>query len=677
MKFPISMLRDFVETSLSAEQIGDLLTMAGFELEGIEVVGDEPVLDVKVVSNRGDGLSVMGLAREVLAKDPTAASTELFKRSASRFSAAQLGTPVSTRVKVESAGCNRYACSIYEGVSNGPSPDWVQTRLTQAGMRPISLLVDLTNYVMLEQGQPLHAFDMEKLDGGRIVVRDAHPGETLTTLNGEEHHLQPNQVMICDVRRPIAAAGVMGGIETEVSASTTKCLIESANFVNSRVRKARKQLGLSTDASYRFERSVDPELVVAALGRFHELLRQAGSDAVPTEFQDVYPSPPQVVHVELSTARASKLLGMEIHVDQAIRYLESLGFTVLPEADNLKVTVPTWRPDILREEDLIEELGRVHGYDRIPSVLPNGTTLLGGVTGFEAFVDAIRGQALRLGLVQTISHSLRDRHPLDEPQAESIGPRNPSAPDMAWLRSSLLPNLADCAVRNSGNALQLFEIGRTFRKGERGERIEFAVLLNGLPTRVEWQDKSESRADFFTLKSILEAVFLSVGARAHFHPEPGDPRLHPTRSAAIDCGRSIVGTLGQIEPETAAAAGLPSECQLATVRLDLLYAAAQIGVTKLKPVSRNPAVRRDIAVLIERTTSYAVLADAIASAVGDVLEKQWLFDVYAGANIPAGKHSLGIALQLRKLGANLTDEEANQLRERAVEAIVKLGGTTR
>src|SRR5579862_8383975 len=346
MKFPYSMLRDFVDTSLGADEIGDLLTMAGFELEGIETVEGEQVLDIKVVSNRGDGLSVFGLAREVLAKDESSTPTKLYERADQRFKSdlAQVPGAKQVSVTIETPDCTRYACLIFEGLQNTSAPDWIQKRLMRAGQRPISLLVDLTNYVMLELGQPLHAFDLDKLAGPAIVVRRARTGEKLTTLNGDEHELRPDQMMICDAEKPIAAAGIMGGLETEVGNSTTRVLLESAHFLNTSVRRTRKQLGLSTDASYRFERSVDPDGVVAALERFAELLAQVngGAGRVPGVI-DVYPNPEKRRAVEIDFKRAESLLGMPISRDEASGYLKKLGFTVSAN----EVVPPSWRPDVV------------------------------------------------------------------------------------------------------------------------------------------------------------------------------------------------------------------------------------------------------------------------------------------------------------------------------------------
>lgn len=678
MKFPYLMLRDYVDTKLDADQIGDLLTMAGFELEDIEEVEGDRVLDIKVVSNRGDGLSVFGLAREVLAKDTEAKPTELYQRALRRFDAAdETRAEVEAKVSIETDDCTRYAAMFFEGVDNKQAPGWLQKRLRQAGQRPISLLVDLTNYVMLEVGQPLHAFDLDKLEGPAIVVRKAKKGEKLTTLNGDEHELRTDQIMICDAAKPVAVAGVMGGESSEVSAGTKRVLLESAHFVNTSVRRTRKQLGLNTEASYRFERSVDPEGVVAALERFAELLAQVdnGKSRIPGVI-DVYPAPAKRGAIDLDLQRAKTLLGMEMREEEAIGYLERLGFHVT-RANPLSVTPPTWRPDVVREEDLIEELGRVHGYEQIPERLPTGTTIRGGSTGFEAWCDRIRDVCLRAGFTQTISHSLRDRGPLDDPNAEPVELRNPNSPDMAWLRNSMLPCLADNAKRNGAKDVHLFEMGRAFHKAKHryGEHVRLGLLSQGLLQQADWLDKQPETAIFFTVKGAVEEIFRAGGVDVHFTPGD-DVRLHPTKQARLTVGPDSVGLLGQIHPDVAEQTGLSGDTVLAELFLEPMYADHH-AAPRLKPISRNPAVRRDIALLIDKSVPFEKIDGALGDAIGDVLERRWLFDVYEGKGIPEGKHSLAIALQLRKHGANFTDEEANQVRAKAVEALAALGGTPR
>jgi len=678
MKVPYTMLLDFVDTALTAEQAGDLLTMAGFELEGIDNVQGEAVLDIKVMSNRGDGLSVLGLAREILAKDAGSKPRELYTRAASRFPSS--ATSGQIPVSIETTDCSRYACRLFTNLTGASSPTWLQERVTKAGMRPISLLVDLTNYVMLEVGQPLHAFDFDKLHGGRIIVRKAADGEKIVTLDGEERKLSPFMMMICDADHPVAVAGVMGGQETEVSGSTKKMLLESAHFLNTSVRKTRNALGLSTEASYRFERSVDPEGVVAAINRFTELFIQCkGGDADAT-ITDVYPTPARRAAIRLRLDRASLLLGMHISQDEALRYLTNLGFGCEKVDDKtLSATPPTWRPDVVREEDLIEELGRVHGYDLIPSELPHGATTQGGTSGYERWEDKVRDRVVRLGFTQTISHTLRDASPLDDPGTEKIGPRGVSDPEMMWLRSSTLSSLADAARRNGGKSLQLFELGQVFGShgGTPFERTSLGFLVQGATSPEWWQSKSPATASFFALKGVIQSLADETLTHIDFQiPEHGDARLHPTRQADIyaPCGR--IGVIGQIDPDVAEKAGIPPDTLLAEIDLNTAYASAQTEV-HVRQIGRNPAVRRDLAFLIDKSTPFEKIQAAVMDSAGELLEDHWLFDVYEGKGVPEGKHSLAIALQLRKFGANLTDDEANRVRESVVQALASLGATPR
>lgn len=686
MKFTLSMLKDYVETDRTPQEIGDLFTMTGFELEDIEIVEGEPVFDINIMANRGDGASVFGLARELLAKDPDAKPTNLYQEAQNYFPPNDPGARdvwAKTSVEIQTPDCTRYACRVFENTTNGESPEWLQKRLRQIGARPISLLVDLTNYVMFEIGQPLHAFDLDLLEGQRIIVREATPGETLTTIDGTRHNLQPRQMMICDAKKPVAVAGVMGGSETEVSAATTRCLLESAHFDNTSVRRTRKQLGLQTEASYRFERHVDPAGVVAALNRFAQLYQDCGGPAPVPGVADAYPTQPSPREVTVRISRANQLLGMEVTATQASNYLDKLGFQIIHEqGDAITVQTPTWRADIAREEDLVEEIGRVHGYDKIPEALPIGSTPVGGTHGFYHMVETIQQTLLRAGYDQTISHTLRDTHPLDAP-TDRILVRNPHAPEMAHLRNSLLPALAEAAVRNGAANLHIFETGRVHQMVEPNQRVEIthlAILSTSDRTRPHWQKPPADQASFYTLKGLLEELARATQLPLTLKRNTTDPRLHPTRQAKIILAGQDCGLFGQIHPLAAEAAALPPETVLAEINLSALE-NAQPQPLKLKPVSRHPATRRDIALLVKKEVPYAELAAAIETAAEQnlpgALEKHWLFDVYEGQGVPDGQHSLAIALQLRKPNGTFTDEEANQLRDAVVKALEPLGAKLR
>ncbi len=676
MKFTESMIREFVMTPLSAEEIGDLLTMTGFEVEDISQVKGEKVFNVNIMANRGDGASVLGIAREILAKDPGARKTELFERAEVRFhSADQFDDACSrkTSVSIESPNCNRYACRVFEGVQNGSSPDWLRDRLEKIGQRPISLLVDLTNYVMFEIGQPLHAFDMDKLDGGRIIVRQASASEkAFTTLDEVEREITQDDMMICDASKPVAIAGVMGGLTSEVGESTKRMLLESANFSHTAVRNTRTRLGLQTEATYRFERYVDPNQVDAGLNRFAELYEKATGDWPVRGIVDVYPRQPERGTIALRMSRVERILGLRIDQSAAVGHLTKLGVKVSEGKGELDCVAPSWRIDIEREDDLVEEIGRVHGYEKIPERLPKGETTRGGVFGDDARIDDLRSLLLRCGLTQIVSHSLRDLHPLDAPGAR-VRVRNPHSPEIAYLRNSNLPCLADAANRNGNENLHLFEIGKVFKPNR--EHFDLSILTTGGDQHESWQKKPRPAADFFSLKGIVEALTKGTEATIAAPPRP-DERMHPTRQATVSIKGKTVGVFGQVNPISAEKCDLPAETFIAEFDLSAL-AASELKSVHLKEVSRNPAATRDIAIVIDKQVQFEKIEKALKEACGTVLEKHWLFDVYEGKGIDKGKHSLAIALQLRKQGANFTDEEANQVRDKAVKALEALGAKLR
>lgn len=672
------MIRELVETSLSADEVGEMLTMLGFELEGIEEVEGEPVLEIKVVANRGDGLSSLGLAREILAKDPDSKPTELYLRLGARNISAQSS---GFAITIESDLCSRYAGQIYHDVQNGDSPAWLQQRLRQANQRPISLLVDLTNYVMLEMGQPLHAFDLDKLKGPGIRVREALSGEKLTTLNEIEHTLRAGDLLICDEERPIALAGIMGGLDTEVGASTRNMFLESAHFSSDAIRPTRRALNISTEASYRFERSVDPAGVIVALARFAELYTAITGRAPSSPITEVVRSEPQPRTLNLRLDRTKALLGMEVSHAECEGYLTKLGFTVTTTDTGQTVTAPTWRQDIELEEDLIEEVGRVHGYDKIPSILPEGSSQGGGVFGLYRIIETAKKTMLRCGLDQMWSHSLRCESPLDFNPVRRIEVRNPHSPELRFLRSSLLAGLAEAALKNGGKNVHLFEIGKVFVKGdfEHDESPELAILVTGQLETPHFSQKEVPSADFWTVKGIIEELGHLVQDDVSFAlPRLPDHRFHPTRQSGImvDGGKLWVGTMGQIHPDIALELGLPEQTFMAEVDLLVFFQNPDSPFT-LVPLSRNPSVRRDIAVVFPTSVAYSEIEASIHQSAGPMLENVTLFDVYTGTGIEPGMQSLGIAMQLRKMNENMNDEEANAVRDSVVAGLSRLGGRIR
>ncbi len=675
MRLPLEWLQDYVETEVSAAEIADLLTNLGHEVEAIHESDIGSVLEIKVTPNRGDCLSVLGVARELAAKDSQRFQpTELMRTAVRGWTLGDESKPLSeTSVAIESPDlCPRYGARVWTDVKTGPSSERVQRRITAAGMRPIDVVVDTTNYVMLELGQPLHAFDLDRLKERRIVVRAAKPGEQIRTLDGVDRKLEPGMLMICDAERPVAVAGVMGGEETEVTPQTRRILLESAHFNPQSVRRTRRALNLHTEASHRFERYVDPEGVVRALNRF-AILYEEQTGCKPCEgVADVYVRRWEPNKVPVREERWKMLLAMDVPRAIAASSLIALGCEVRESAEGLEATGPSWRSDLAIEEDFIEEIGRLYGYDKMPVLLPQGSTPRGGESALTALRSRARQAMLRLGYVEVVTHTLRAPSPLDAAQP-LIPLRNPGSPEAVFLRNSLLPGLADVAPRNYGASPFVFEIGRTF-SGDR-EAVSLGALLAGRILPEHWASKQEDTVDFSAAKGCLERLFSHLRREAVLEPS-SDERFHPARQAKIMCAGKDVGIVGQLRRDLCEELHLPKESYAFEVCLSDALDVPEY-VPKYRPVSSFPFVRRDMAIEVSKAVPYADIEAAIQEAAGELLERIWLFDVYEGKGIPEGKHSLGVAMILRHPEKTLTDEEANAVRERAVARLEQLGAKLR
>jgi phenylalanyl-tRNA synthetase beta chain len=714
MKITVEWLKEFVETEATPAEIGKELTMLGLELEAVEESALGPVLDFKVTPNRGDCLSVFGLARELAAKDSQKyRPTEHFRRAVSGFAPARNDSAPSASgsqpsasgsqpsasgsqpsasgsqpsasgsqpsasgsqltgngpplVEIESPElCRRYVGAVMRDVKVGASPDKIAQRLTACGMRPIDSIVDTTNYVMLELGQPLHAFDLRQLRGARVVVRTARSGETMKTLDGQARKLTAEMLMICDAERPVAIAGVMGGENSEVARDTTEILLESAHFDPVSIRRTRKALRISTEASYRFERFVDPELCLSAAWRVAELLGATVSDLA-----DIYPGKVAREAVLVRESRWNGLLGMEIPKASAAAILVGLGCAVTETEDGLSVIPPPWRNDIQIEEDLVEEIGRMWGYEKIPSTLPHGSTTGGGYGREADFRKRIKAAMLRLGFTETLTHTLSCPSPLSA--GDEVAIRHAASPDLSTLRSSILPGLAQAISKNRGRSLALFEVGRIFVEGR--ERRSIAMMLSGNVHAAHWTGGPPAQHDFYSLKGVVEEFGLLLGRTMSFSPL-SDCRFQASKCAAVTIGGEACGMLGEVGAAICEKLDLPVGTLAAEIDIDTLMAqpSNQIEYRALSPF---PAIRRDFAILMPKSVGFDSIERALTAAAEGLAERVSLFDVFEGKGIEPGIRSLGISVTLRAANRTLTDEEASAFSERALGALEGLGGVLR
>jgi phenylalanyl-tRNA synthetase beta chain len=647
------------ELGISGDHSGILVLQEGEPGQDLkEAFGlDETVMDFEVVPNRPDLMSVYGVAREAAAATgedlapPDTAVVEIEERA---DDAATVQVHDSTR-------CPWYLARVIRGVTLGPSPLQAQLRLTAAGMRPVSNVVDATNYVMLELGQPMHPFDLKLLAGPGIEVRTAADGEKFTTIDGVERTLTPEDLVIADIERGVAVAGVMGGAETEVSAQTSDVLLESAHFQPVSVLRTARRLGLRTEASIRFERGADPEGVAPAAARAAALISAWAGGRVLRGAADVGSEPDRST-VSVRPARASQLIGVELTSSKVREALGRLRLPATEEGDRVIVEVPGYRVDLEREVDLIEEGARTTGYEHVPSTLP-GVRQAGGLSREQLLRRRIGDVLSGAGLLEARSLSLSPVTDADVfPGVVPIRVANPVSEDDASLRASLLPGLLRAARRNVSmgrHSLRLFEAGRTFQSDEPDplEEERVAVLLTG-PASEGWPAEPRNQ-EFIDAKGLLEHLLEGLGVEWTVGRAPGRP-WHPGRSFEVLVGGQAVGEAGELHPAVGESFDLPAPVSGFELRVQALLADTE-EVVQLREVSRFPPLRRDVAFLVDTAVPAGSVESALARAAGDLLERVLLFDVFEGDPVPEGKKSLAFALDIRAPDRTLTDKEADTI----------------
>lgn len=682
MKVPVDWIREFAPVEMSADQIADRLTMAGLEVEASEESDVGIVLDIKVTPNRGDCLSVLGLAREL------AASCRIPFRGRRVVPSSADEPPDAaayTAVTIEAPDlCPRYAARVVEDLRIGESPAWIQDRLAAAGMRPISNVVDITNYVMLETGQPLHAFDYDTLTERRIVVRRARNGEVLTTLDGVERLLNNDMLVIADARRPVALAGIMGGAETEITERTRTLLLESAHFDRRCIRRTARTLALNTEASYRFERIVDPEGVVYAADLACKLIEELGAGRPVMGVVDVYPGRGELRSVVLRLSRCRLLMGYEPSAEDVTQALERLGFGLVQvDAGVWEVRPPSWRPDIVREVDVVEEVARVLGYDRIPERLMTGLTTRGMDTEEARFRDAVRDNLIGAGLQEVVCHTLMAPSDLDDPSPETqrVAIRSALSAELSGLRRSLVPGLCDVASRNARRGLgplAFFEVGPVFaltRDGTYLERDAVAGLVSGRTAPRSWHKLTAEVTPFYVGKGLVERISGQWKLQLRFQPSD-DPRLHPTRQAAVTLDGHRIGVVGELHPAKHADLHLRERCVVFELLLEPLRLAASVARPTPAQLSKYPSVARDLAPRVQMDVPYEDVRARVEEVAGEWLAELTLVDVFSGPPLPEGTRSFTLSLVFRAGDRTLTDAEVDGVVDRMRERLkLELGAT--
>ena len=662
------------ELKLSDDHEGILVLPADAQLgqpfaEHLGRAGKDIVYDLEVTPNRPDLNGVIGLAREIAALTGNPLKQPEISLNASDEKAEEI-----VAVKINDPDlCPRYNARVIRGVKIGPSPDWLRARLEQVGIRPISNVVDVTNFVMMETGQPLHAFDLHllaKADGKpTVVVRRATRGEKFTTLDEAEHELATDNLLIADPEKGIALAGVMGGMNTEINDSTQDVLLETAYFNPQNIRATSKATKLQTDASYRFERGADIGVTDWASQRAAQLIGETADGIMAEGAVDAFPKKPEPVEITLRHARTDALLGITIESAKAVAYLEGLGLETL-STDDVSATfrIPTWRVDLKREADLIEEVCRVHGVDEIPATPPMGCR---GENEFDAMHDAIaetRGILAGLGLNEAQGQTLISDGAAQLVASEAVALEYPLSSDMNVLRPSLMPGLLD-SLRNNltrqTHDVALFEIGRVFAPNH-PERRTVALLLTGNRDSAFWQGES-TKLNAMDLKGALEVLLESLGVFGVQYERRKESTALFLESAELKLGKNVIGQMGQLLPPLGKQYEARDAVYLAELDLDLLLQRRTTNKS-FKQLPQFPASERDVAMLVPETVTHADVLAVVKKAKPANLVGTKLFDVFRGKNVPDGQKSLAYSFTYRNTEQTLTDKDVNNAHDQLVAA---------
>ena len=645
----------------------------------------DTVLDVNVTPNRPDCLSMIGIAREV-----AALTGRKIKWPAVRIheKAPDIHSVTSVTI-IDSDLCPRYTARVIKNIAIAPSPRWMRLRLESAGLRSINNIVDITNFVMLETGQPLHAFDFRFLEEGRIVVRRSLENEEFISLDGKIRTLPADTVLICDGIKPVAIGGIMGGLNSEVKEDTQTVLLESAYFRPTSIRSSSRKLGMSTDAAFRFERGIDPDGVVRALDRAAQLMVDLSGGSICKNYIDEYPRKiSSAGDIPLRLDRIRKIIGTKIAARDVLKILRRLDMTVKPEGKGrYLVTPPTCRVDLEREIDLIEEIVRLYGYDRVPVTLPDVSVNELDVIARLDMEERLRQLLTGSGFTEIVNYSFGTPSaadmlslPATDERRNTVRIKNPLGEELSTMRTNLIYGLLDTAKRNFNNGafdLKLFEIGRIFLHRREGELPEEKTMIAGLITGKIRDDfwNSEQTVDFYTLKGALENIFCDFKIQnCRYAATTDESFLHPGKACHIVLYETVIGAVGEIHPDVLEKLDIRNTIYVFEMNIDILSRVCEQNSLSFNEVSKFPAVIRDAAFVIPDPMEAEQMIDIVLSQMEELLENVSIFDVYKGKGIPEGTKSLGLRFSYRANDRTLTDAEASAVHDRIVQKTVNVTG---
>lgn len=680
------------DESLPSEQREGILVLDPSAPLGEDIVKylnlDDCILKLDLTPNRGDCLSVINIAREI-----GAILGKKVKLPEISFAEIDKNVHDFVQIKIDAPDlCYRYAARIVEGVTIKPSPLWLQHRLRCSGIRPINNVVDITNYILLEYGQPLHAFDYNFLEQGQIIVRQAKPGEKIVTLDGQERELTEEMLLITDPTKAVAVAGVMGGENSEVKETTTTVLIESAYFNPKSIRRTSTGLGLRSESSLRFEKGINIETVVEACNRAAQLMADLAGGRILKGVADNYPTPIKRTVIHLQLDKINKVLGTALTDKEIKGILTRLDFLILQEdGEKITVEVPPYRPDITIPEDLIEEVARLYGYENIPVTLPEGVTSQGQKTAEQKLRDKILEVLSFRGLYEVINFSFINKNhfdklllPEDDSRRNAIPLLNPLSEEQGYMRTSILPGLLVNLQKNINKRnenIGIFELGKIYLPQSQGqditrEKMTLGIAVSGVLVS-DWQEKGR-KVDFYYLKGILEDLFDKLNIiNVDFVPCKDNPSYHPGRTAKVYVNNEQIGILGQVHPLVLENYDLPKEVYIAEIDVDVLFKIGQ-GKVEFKQLPKFPSVSRDLAIVVKDQVLAKDLIEKIKELGGELLVELQIFDVYKGGQIPSDSKSIAFSLTFQAMDRTLTDKEINEIFDRIQNSLgVHFGATLR
>ena len=629
-----------------------------------EVLGiNDALIEFEITSNRPDCRSILGIARE--------AAVTLGKEL--KFPEIKVNgsdEEMQFEIDVQTDLCKRYCGKVVKDVKVGPSPYWMQRRLIEAGMRPINNIVDITNYVMLELGQPLHAFDLDDIKYNKMTVKLAQEGEKFTTLDGIERILTSDMLVIGNKDKTLDLAGIMGGENSEVKDTTTSIFLEGASFAKENIRATSKKLSLRTEASSRFEKGIDVNLTEVAVNRACQLIEELGCGRVLNGMLDYYPKKEEVQKITANPERINKLLGVNVPMDQFINILERLEFKCnLISSDKLELEVPSFRLDITEDADILEEIARIYGYDNIPSATLEGNATAGVKTEKQKFIDNIKFNSIAVGLNEILTYSFVSPRGVDkinlaqdDERREFVKIINPLGEETSVMRTTLIPNMIDVISTNLSHKVEeayAFECGNTFKPQE-GLPVETKKMSIGMYGK---------DVDFFALKGAVETILNNVGFKGYeIEPETKNLTFHPGRCAKLVYNNICIGTFGELHPDVLENYDLNQRVYIAEINVDLVF--ENLNNTKVyNPLPKYPSTTRDIALLVKDEVFVKQIEDIIKANGEDILESYQLFDVYKGAQIEQGHKSIAYSITYRSKDKTLTDEEVAKVHDKIVSEL--------